>query len=47
LVEKSFNKCGISNTLGVSEDDFIWYSDDDCVSSDDDDEDEDDESNGE
>jgi hypothetical protein len=33
LIEKSFKKCGISNSLDVPEDDFIWYSDDDCVSS--------------
>jgi hypothetical protein len=46
LEEKSFKKCGISNSLDGSEDNLIWYSDDDHVSSSDDNNDND-ESNGE
>jgi hypothetical protein len=35
-LEKNFKKCGISNSLDGSEDDFIRYSDDNHVSSADD-----------
>jgi hypothetical protein len=42
LVGKNFKKCGISNSLDGSEDNFILYSDDNCLSFDDNDE-----SNGE
>jgi hypothetical protein len=27
LIEKSFKKCGISNKLDVTEDDYLWDSD--------------------
>jgi hypothetical protein len=33
LVEKSFKKCGTSNSLDGSDGDFTWYSDDDRMKS--------------
>jgi hypothetical protein len=40
LIEKSFKKCGISNKLDSTEDDYLWDSDPDHASSTDDDDDE-------
>jgi hypothetical protein len=40
LIEKSFKKCGISNKLDGTKDDYLWDSDPDQASSVDDDDDE-------
>jgi hypothetical protein len=37
LIEKSFQKCGISNKLNGTEDDYLWDSDPNLASSVDDD----------